>query len=92
MLVLTARETARKKEQEMNNYYTKATARELGFTFVADSKTNWVHLAKDNLVQARCNSRYIVHSTINGDGRGYDFECKRCNKIIEKALIAKAGA
>jgi hypothetical protein len=70
----------------MSNYYTKATALELGFTFVADLKTNWVHLAKDNEVQARCNSRYIVHLTKDGTGSGYDFECKRCNKIIEKAL------
>jgi hypothetical protein len=70
----------------MSNYYTKATALELGFTFVADSKTNWVHLAKDNEVQARCNSRYIVHATLDGAGRGYDFGCKRCNQIIQKAL------
>jgi hypothetical protein len=76
----------------MTTYHSKATALELGFTFVADSKTNWVHLAKDNEVQARCNSRYIVHSTLDGAGRGYDFECIRCNKIIAKALAEKAGA
>jgi uncharacterized protein CbrC (UPF0167 family) len=75
-----------------NVYHTKAIAVELGFTFVADLKTNWVHLAKDDAVQARCNSRYIVHATPDGNGRGYDFECLRCNKIIAKALIAKAGA
>jgi hypothetical protein len=76
----------------MNIYHTKATAIELGFTFVADSKTNWVHLAKADSVQARCNSRYIVHATSDGTGRGYDFECIRCNKIITKALNEKAGA
>jgi tRNA(Ile2) C34 agmatinyltransferase TiaS len=75
-----------------NVYHTKATALELGFTFVADSKTNWVHLSKEDSVQARCNSRYIVHETLDGAGRGYDFECKRCNKIIAKALLAKVGA
>jgi hypothetical protein len=67
-------------------FHTKAVARELGFTFVADSKTNWVHLAKDDAIQARCNSRYIVHATQDGAGRGYDFECQRCNKVIEKML------
>jgi hypothetical protein len=75
-----------------NIYHTKATALELGFTFVADLKTNWVHLAKDDAIQARCNSRYIVHATQDGAGRGYDFECQRCNKIITKSLNEKAGA
>jgi hypothetical protein len=71
----------------MNVYYTKATALELGFTFVADLKTNWLHLAKDGINQARCNSRFNVVTTDNGTG--YDFECLRCNKIIAKALIAR---
>jgi hypothetical protein len=74
----------------MTTYYTKATALELGFNFVADLKTNWLHLAKKDSTQARCNSRYNVHPTNNG--AGYDFECIRCNKIIEKALAEKAGA
>jgi hypothetical protein len=77
------------KKSKMNVYYTKATALELGFTFVADLKTNWLHLAKDGITQARCNSRYNVHATENG--QGYDFECIKCNNIIAKALIVKAG-
>jgi hypothetical protein len=74
----------------MNAYHSKATALELGFIFVADLKTNWLHLSKDDVVEARCNSRFNVHATDNGSG--YDFECVRCNKIISKALAEKAGA
>jgi hypothetical protein len=74
----------------MNVYHTKATALELGFKFVADPKTNWLHLAKDGIVEARCNSRFNVHRA--DTGWGYDFECKSCNKIIAKALAEKAGA
>jgi hypothetical protein len=62
--------------------YTKATARELGFSFVQDSRSNWLHLAKEDSVQAKCNSRYVVFAT---DGNGADFECQRCMKVIQKA-------
>ena len=63
-------------------FYTKAVARELGFSFVQDSSTNWLHLAKNDSVQARCNSRYRVFAT---DGNGADFGCQRCMKVIQKA-------
>jgi hypothetical protein len=63
-------------------HYTKAIARELGFSFVQDSSTNWLHLAKEDSVQARCSSRYRVFAT---EGNGADFECQRCMKVIQKA-------
>jgi hypothetical protein len=63
-------------------FYTKAVARELGFTFVQDCRSNWLHLAKEGATQARCNSRYRVFAT---DGNGAEFECQRCMKVIQKA-------
>jgi hypothetical protein len=81
MIVLSGCKGATKKESKVI-FYTIAVARELGFNFVQDSSTNWIHLAKDDSVQARCNSRYRV---VASNGTGADFECQRCMKVIQKA-------
>jgi len=64
----------------------KLIAREAGFSFLHDYKTNLLHLMNDE-GNAVCNSRFKGWES---DGFGADdFSCRNCIKHLEKMKAGK---
>jgi hypothetical protein len=56
---------------------------ELGFTFVQDNSTNYVHLATENN-QALCNKRFNVYKVPTE--LVTEFSCKRCITKLQREI------
>lgn len=56
---------------------------ELGFRFVQDNSTNYVHLATENN-QALCNKRFNVYKVPTESVR--EFSCTRCITKLQREI------